>query len=63
MGAVAELLVVLDGGCELTAVTTDDGVATIGARCRVRLPPERIVVWPTPADRAEGGLAVAMSNS
>lgn len=58
MGAVAELLIVLDGGCELTAVATDDGVATIGARCRVRLPPERIVVWPTPVDeRAEPAVA------
>jgi hypothetical protein len=58
MGAVAGLLVVLDGGCELTAVTTDDGMATIGARCGVRLPPERIVVWPTPADeRAEPAVA------
>ncbi|WP_433293744.1 ATP-binding cassette domain-containing protein [Pseudonocardia sp. CA-142604] len=62
MGAVAELLVVLDGGCELTAVSTDDEAATTGARCRVRLPPERIVVWPMPADRADGP-AVAVSNS
>jgi molybdate transport system permease protein len=60
MGAVAELLVVLDGGCELTAVTTDDGVATIGARCRVRLHPERIVIWPTPAgERVEPTVAVS----
>jgi hypothetical protein len=49
MGAVAELLIVLDGGCELTAVTTDDGVATTGTHCRVRLPPERLIVWPEPA--------------
>jgi ABC-type Fe3+/spermidine/putrescine transport system ATPase subunit len=57
MGAVADLLVVLDGGCELAAVTTDDGVA-IGARCRVRLPPERIVVRPSPAgERAEPAVA------
>ena len=58
MGAVAELLVVLDGGCELTVVTSDVGVATIGARCRVRLPPERILIWPTPAgERAEPAVA------
>ena len=31
MGAVAELLVVLDGGCEITAVAVDDGAAT--GRC------------------------------
>lgn len=48
MGAVAELLVVLDGGCELTVVTADDGMAATGTRCRVRLPPERLIVWPVP---------------
>lgn len=36
--AAAELLVVLDGGCELTVVGADDGVATTCARCRVQTP-------------------------
>jgi molybdate transport system permease protein len=49
LGAVAELLVVLDGGCELTVVTSDDGVQQSGTRCRVSLPPERVIVWPVPA--------------
>jgi molybdate transport system permease protein len=59
MGAVAELLVVLDGGCELTVVTADDGAATAGARCRVRLPPERLIVWPVPTRPGSPEPAVA----
>jgi molybdate transport system permease protein len=59
MGAVAELLVVLDGGCELTVVTADDGAATVGTRCRVRLPPERLIVWPVPTRPGSPEPAVA----
>ncbi|GAA1316777.1 ATP-binding cassette domain-containing protein [Pseudonocardia xinjiangensis] len=59
MGAVVELLVVLDGGCELTVVTADDGTATGATRCRVRLPPARLIVWPVPARPGSPEPAVA----
>lgn len=46
LGAVDEVLVVLDGGLELTAQTTADDHPALHARCRLTLPPTSVIVWP-----------------
>jgi molybdate transport system permease protein len=46
LGPVAELLLRLDGGGELTATMPGGQEPKAGERCRVELPPEAITVWP-----------------
>jgi molybdate transport system permease protein len=47
LGPVVELVVELAGGGELTVTTSAGPTPGIGEPCRVSLPPESVMVWPT----------------
>jgi hypothetical protein len=47
LGPVVELVVALAGGGELTVTTPAGPTPGIGDACRVALPPESVMVWPT----------------
>jgi hypothetical protein len=46
LGPVAELLLRLDGGGELTATVPSGQEPEIGSWCGVEVPAEAVIVWP-----------------
>jgi hypothetical protein len=48
LGPVAEMILRLDGGGELTVTVPSGQEPELGARCRVEVPGEAVIVWPAP---------------
>jgi hypothetical protein len=48
LGALTTLTVRLAGGPELRVRTPAGPGVADGDRCRIRIPPERVTVWPAP---------------